>query len=211
MKYKYVILDFDGTLADTAEGIYHTFTKVLTILGKQVPDDLSAHIGPPLEYSYRLLAGDDAEKAIALHRQVFAEDEAYKMSRLYDGVEDMLQKLAAAGCVLSVASSKYQPHADKSIRYFHIEKYLYKVYGQNEKRGFKQEVLRQLIADSGWQKDSCIMVGDTCYDVEGALANGIDAMAVTYGFGQLRQLSRCGAKYIANSPRQVAEILLGEK
>lgn len=62
MKYKYVILDFDGTLADTAEGIYHTFTKVLTILGKQVPDDLSAHIGPPLEYSYRLLAGDDAEK-----------------------------------------------------------------------------------------------------------------------------------------------------
>ena len=43
MKYKYVILDFDGTLADTAEGIYHTFTKVLTILGKQVPTTFPPH------------------------------------------------------------------------------------------------------------------------------------------------------------------------
>lgn len=37
MKYKYVILDFDGTLADTAEGIYHTFTKVLTIWARRCP------------------------------------------------------------------------------------------------------------------------------------------------------------------------------
>lgn len=48
-KYKYIIFDFDGTINDTSQGIYHTFKKVLDILGINYDGvDFSRHIGPPL-------------------------------------------------------------------------------------------------------------------------------------------------------------------
>ena len=77
-KYKYIIFDFDGTINDTSQGIYHTFKKVLDILGINYDGvDFSRHIGPPLEFSYTELAGKKlCQRAIELHRQVFAQDNA---------------------------------------------------------------------------------------------------------------------------------------
>ena len=117
-KYKYIIFDFDGTINDTSQGIYHTFKKVLDILGINYDGvDFSRHIGPPLEFSYTELAGKKlCQRAIELHRQVFAQDNAVEMSRLYDGITDTLQKLTDSGFVLSIASSKYQPHALASVK-----------------------------------------------------------------------------------------------
>ena len=119
-KYKYIIFDFDGTINDTSQGIYHTFKKVLDILGINYDGvDFSRHIGPPLEFSYTELAGKKlCQRAIELHRQVFAQDNAVEMSRLYDGITDTLQKLTDSGFVLSIASSKYQPHALASVEKF---------------------------------------------------------------------------------------------
>lgn len=212
-KYKYIIFDFDGTINDTSQGIYHTFKKVLDILGINYDGvDFSHHIGPPLEFSYTELAGKKlCQRAIELHRQVFAQDNAVEMSRLYDGITDTLQKLTDSGFVLSIASSKYQPHALASVEKFGLGKFFRCVYGQNEKRGFKSEVLRQLLADNGWEKDKCLMIGDTVYDVEGAHSNGIDAMAVTYGFGNEKDLKNANAELTAHSPAEIVQILTGEK
>lgn len=210
MKYKYLIFDFDGTINDTSEGIYHTFKKVLDILGVDYTGvDFSRHIGPPLDFSYTELCGKQlCAKGIELHTKVFAEDNAVEMSRLYDGIVETLQRLKAAGYKLSIASSKYQPHAISSIKRFGLENLFDCVYGQNEKRGFKSEVLLQLIEDNGWEKDKCLMIGDTCYDVVGAHENGIDAMAVTYGFGKTEELQNSHPQLTAHSPREIADILL---
>ncbi len=212
-KYKYLIFDFDGTINDTSEGIYHTFKTVLDIMGiKYDGVDFSRHIGPPLTFSYTELAGAErCEEGIALHRQVYASDNAIEKSHLYDGILETLLTLRKAGYKLSIASSKYQPHADMSIERFGLKDIFDCVYGQNEKRGFKTEVLRQLIADNGWEKSKCIMIGDTFYDVDGAHQNGIDAMAVTYGFGKLDELEKANPEYVANSPQEIAQILLAAR
>lgn len=209
-KYKYLIFDFDGTINDTSEGIYHTFKKVLDIMGVKYDNvDFSRHIGPPLQFSYTELCGKDlCQQGIDLHRKVYAEDNAVEMSRLYDGIVDTLRELKNAGFVLAVASSKYQPHADSAISKFGLTPLFTAVYGQNEKRGFKTEVLRQLISDNNWNKADCLMIGDTYYDIEGAHQNGIDAMAVTYGFGKWDELKAYQPEMVADSPRNIAEQLL---
>ena len=210
MKYKYLIFDFDGTINDTSVGIYHTFKKVLDVMGVPYEGvDFDRHIGPPLEFSYTELVGASrCEEGIALHRKIFAEDNAVEMSKLYDGIFDVLCQLQRAGFVLAIASSKYQPHALSSIERFGLKDVFVAVYGQTEQRGFKAEVLRQLIADNGWDKHRCIMIGDTPYDVDGAHSNGIDAMAVTYGFGKTDELMSSKPELVAHSPQQIAEILL---
>jgi len=209
-KYKYLIFDFDGTVNDTHEGIYHTFKKVLDTMGVSYDGvDFDRHIGPPLEFSYTELVGAArCDEGIALHRKIFAEDNAVNMSRLYDGIADVLRALKNDGFVLSIASSKYQPHAISSIQRFGLQDVFSVVYGQTDKRGFKSEVLRQLIDDNGWDKSQCIMIGDTPYDIDGAHQNGIDAMAVTYGFGKLNELAASHPEMVAHSPAEIAELLL---
>ena len=209
--YKYIIFDFDGTINNTSPGIYATFTKVLERYGVDASViDLSEHIGPPLTDSYtRLLGAEKCLEAIELHKKVYAEINAIENSFLYEGIVEVLEQLYASGkYVLSIASSKYEPHAITSLKYHKLTKYFAYVYGQTEQRGFKAEVLRQLIEDNGFDKSQCLMIGDTMHDVDGACSNGIDVVAVTYGFGKREDLEQANVVAICDNPHQILELLL---
>ena len=209
-QYKYIIFDFDGTINNTSPGIYSTFTKVLAHFGVDATTvDLSRHIGPPLTDSYTHLVGEkNCFEAIELHKKVFAQDRAAENSFLYDGIVDVLEKLAKCGkYTLAIASSKYEPHAITSLKYHKIDQYFDYVYGQTEQRGFKSEVLRQLIDDNGWDRAQCLMIGDTLHDVEGAHANGIDVVAVTYGFGKRDELEHAHPIALCDSPLEILNLL----
>ena len=209
--YKYIIFDFDGTINNTSPGIYATFTAVLTHFGVDLSAvDLSRHIGPPLSDSYTHLVGSEkCEEAIQLHKQVYADNNALYNSFLYDGIVEVLDQLYDSHkFTLAIASSKYEPHAYESLAYHKIDKYFSFVYGQTDKRGFKEEVLRQLIDDNGFERDKCLMIGDTLHDVEGAHANGIDVVAVTYGFGKEDELRAAKPLAICNSPKEIINLLL---
>lgn len=209
-KYKYIIFDFDGTVNDTSPGIYATFTAVLRHYGVDASSiDLSRHIGPPLADSYtQLLGAQRCNQAIALHKQYYDAGNAIQNSRLYDGITQLLQALTQHGYVLAIASSKFQPHAEQSLAYHKIAHFFAYVYGQNEQRGYKSEVLRQLLADSGWAARDCLMIGDTLHDIDGAHANGIDAVAVTYGFGKRDELARAQTLSLCDSPQDIGNLLL---
>lgn len=209
-KYRCIIFDFDGTINDTSPGIYATFRKVLSHFGVDYSDvDLSRHIGPPLEYTYEHLVGkQNMDEAIKLHYKVFADDNAAQNSHLYDGIKQTIAALKNHGYVIAIASSKYEPHAVESLAYFGLSQYFDYVYGQTERRGYKIEVLRQLIDDHNWDRSKCLMIGDTFYDAEGAAANKVDFLAVSYGFGHMNELLKGNPVAIADSPKQIADLLL---
>lgn len=208
--YKYLIWDFDGTINNTSPGIYATFTAVLKHFGVDATGmDLSEHIGPPLTYSYTKLLGERlCDEAIALHCKIFAETNAAENSHLYDGVLEVLNTIKnSQKYVMSIASSKYQPHAVESLAYHKISQYFQYVYGQTETRGYKAEVIRQLVSDNGWDKSECLMIGDTMHDINGANDNGIDVIGVTYGFGKREDLEKSRVVALADSPREILELL----
>ena len=210
-QYKYLIFDFDGTINNTSPGIYSTFTKVLAHFGVDASTvDLSRHIGPPLEDSYTHLVGaEQCNEAIELHKKIFAEDHAAENSFLYGGIVEVLAKLRQSGkYTMAIASSKFEPHAVESLKYHKIEQYFDYVYGQTEKRGFKSEVLRQLVDDNGWDRTQCLMIGDTLHDVEGAHVNGIDVVDVTYGFGKRPELENSHPIALCDSPKDIINLLL---
>lgn len=208
--YRYLIFDFDGTVNNTAPGIFATFTEVLAHFGVDAAAvDLSRHIGPPLVESYTQLVGAErCSEAIELHKQVYARNHAAENSFLYPGIREALEALQSSGYTLAIASCKYQPHAEQSLRFHKLEGYFAAVYGQTDGRSTKSEVLRQLVRDEGWDPSLCLMIGDTLHDLGGARACGIDAMAVTYGFGKEQELAAFGPVAMASSPREIAELLL---
>lgn len=209
--YKHIIFDFDGTINDTSEGIYATFTAVLKHFGIDAVNlDLSEHIGPPLSYSYaKLLGKERTAEAIKLHAKTFADINAVAMSKPYDGAIEMLRKVRACGkYTMSVASCKYEPHLIASLKAFGLDKYFDYVYAQNESRQFKADVLNALIDENGFDRKECLMIGDTLNDVDGAVSCGIDVVAVTYGFGKKEDLERSPAIALCASPAEVTQLLV---
>ena len=51
------------------------------------------------------------------------------------------------------------------------------------------------------------MIGDTKYDIIGAVTAGVDSIAVTYGYGNTEDMKEAGATYVADSVKEVAELL----
>ena len=53
-KYDFVIFDFDGTVADTSEGIFKSLQYSFVEMGDKVPDlsEMKMFIGPPIAYSF---------------------------------------------------------------------------------------------------------------------------------------------------------------
>ncbi len=212
-KYKYLIFDFDGTINNTEQGITDTFKKVLDIYGIDYSNvDFKKHIGPPLEYSFQhLVGGDNWQQALKDYRRIFEEDKAGLKSKPYDGIEHTMQELKKAGFVLSVATSKYEPFAIQSLQHLKLYNLFDCVYGQNERRGFKNEILSQLISDNKWEKDSCLMIGDTCFDVDGARDNNIDVVAVSYGFESRGVLAQHAPEAIVDSTSELLQLLIDRK
>ncbi len=212
-RYKYLIFDFDGTINNTAPGITATFKKVLDMYAVDYSEvDFNRHIGPPLEFSFQELVGGDRWKsALDDYRRIFSEDNAALNSSIYPGIEETLKSLSDSGRYrLSVATSKYQPFAEESLKFLGIDGLFDCVYGQTETRGYKNEILAQLIGDNGWDRRRCLMIGDTCYDIDGARDNGVDILAVTYGFQKKSELINASPDFLADSPGEIAELLLAE-
>ncbi len=183
-KYKTVLFDLDGTISDTSAGILTCLEKVFRKYGAN-PDayDLRKFIGPPLSWTFHHVFGDGSVQfdALADFRREYAEHMYDNV--LYDGIKDLLVYLKEKGYKLGVATSKYEPMAEKVLKKLGVRDYFDFVYGALENRGEKDEILHAVFADGNAERESSVLVGDTFYDLRGASKENIDCIAVTYGFG----------------------------
>ena len=67
------------------------------------------------------------------------------------------------------------------------------------------EPLRFALADTREAKNST-MVGDRKPDITGALANGMTAIGVTYGYGSPQELLDAGAEKLVSCPEELSQI-----
>ena len=90
MKYKLIIFDFDGTIADTSLGIIDSHKYTLAAMGKSIPQDemLRKVIGGNLLKTYIETFGfqeDDARKAVGIYRKRYAACKAGRLNSIYVG------------------------------------------------------------------------------------------------------------------------------
>ena len=206
-----VFLDLDGTLTDPKEGITRCIQYALTGLGVAVPeqDELTGCIGPPLIESLALLVGDaNAEAALSLYRERFAVTGLY-VNSVYPGVPDLLRRLRAANLRLFVATSKPQVYAERILQYFNLAPTLDAVFGSelDGSRIHKEELLAYALQRTGAEASASIMVGDRKHDLLGARANGMDAVAVLYGYGTREELESAGARRWAATVEEIGDII----
>lgn len=191
MKYEVVLLDFDGTLMDTSEGILRCLTETFADLELPVPPmkTLRRFMGPPLYYSFRTFAGmedDCAIKAVELFRGHYAKGGVYQ-SKVYDGLESVIRRLRSDGVKVGVATLKPEFMANLLLKHFEIDELIDVCSGSiSDEVGSatKAMIIEEALARIGYtDKSRVVLVGDTAYDADGAQEAGIDFIAAAYGFG----------------------------
>lgn len=215
LKYKYVLFDFDGTVADTGEGIRKSVAYSLQKLGQPPLDEatLSRFIGPPLHDSYIEYCGmssDEAEAAIAAYRERYVDIGLYE-AHLYPGMAALLRGLKRAGAWVAVASAKPTFMLERLAKHFGIDKYLDAISGTGLGRhsADKQDLILSALPEGANPADAC-MCGDRRFDIEAAVALGMAGFGADYGYSVPGELAGAGAGEVFNSVPEMAEALLGE-
>ncbi len=214
-KRHYILFDLDGTLSDPGEGIINSLLyslKHFQIEGN--PAVLAKFIGPPLIDSFRKYYHFDekqARRAIALYREYFHEHGLFA-NEIYPGIPQLLANLAEAGKKMAIATTKPTVYAQQILEYFDIAHYFPEewVVGSylDGRRTNKGQLIAAALKLTGAKPADSVMVGDRKFDMLGAAANGLDAIGVTYGYGNREELLGAGALHIADSTAELGRLLL---
>ena len=108
---KLIILDFDGTLADTRGLIVKTMQQTLDVLGLEfrTDDQCAAMIGLPLKQAFTDLipmTDEMGERCVETYRCIFNENNALYVIPTFPHVIETLHQLHEQGYTLTIASSR---------------------------------------------------------------------------------------------------------
>lgn len=206
--------DLDGTLTDARPGLYMSFRAALAPLGLSDVDDrgLSRFLGTPLPEMFRTLAPgvthSEIERGMAAFRVAY-EREGIHQNRLYDGILDILREITSRGRKNWVVTSKPQPYADRVVLALGLKGYVSGIVGAGlDENDTKAGLIRRALELSGVDHGQVVMIGDRCYDIEGALANRVRPIGVLWGYGSKAELRRSGCTDFARTPAELADKLL---
>jgi phosphoglycolate phosphatase len=186
LRYRLIVFDWDGTLADSAAIIVEAIQRACADLGLPVPTDSAARyvIGLGLHDALRHVAPTLAEKD---YPQLSARYRVHYMNRdqeipLFAGAEALLSVLNARGHLLAVATGKSRRGLDRALEQAGIGRYFVATRCADE--GFPKpnpDMLLHLIDSAGAARDETLMIGDTTHDLILAANAGVDAVGVAYG------------------------------
>jgi phosphoglycolate phosphatase len=196
-RFRFVVFDWDGTLSDSTAIIAHSLQQACRDLGEPVPDDSDARfvIGLGLTDAIRHVAPGlprvrHSDLAARYRYHYLARDEGIS---LYEGVEEMLAELGAAGFVLGVATGKTRAGLARALAQHGIGNRFAVTRCADE--GLPKphpEMLVHLMGEVGAEPRETLMIGDTTHDIELAHNAGASALAVAYGAHAAADLERKG-------------------
>lgn len=205
-----LLFDLDGTLIDSAPGIFDTLEFTLAKFGKTAPRaGFMRHLGPPMRQSLaEYLPETQLEEALEIYRAEYDRTGALCCAP-YDGIRQMLEALYKQERVLCVATSKPRAFAQKILDHFDLSQFFAVIGGAEMDASLdtKEAVMRDVMARAGALAADCVMIGDRCYDMEGAHACVMRAIGVLYGYGTREELAPYAPVFIAENVTQLGAFL----
>jgi phosphoglycolate phosphatase len=185
-RFRFVVFDWDGTLADSTAIIAEALQQACRDIGTPVPHDVEARyvIGLGLADALRHVAPDlppdRYPDLVARYRHhYFTHDPSIP---LFAGVREMLAELGAAGFTLGVATGKSRSGLEHALAQHGIGDLFRATRCADE--GFPKphpDMLLRLMEEVGAGPGETLMIGDTTHDLLLARNAGVAALAVAYG------------------------------
>lgn len=192
-QYRLYVFDLDGTIVDTREDIALAFAETLEQVGYPRPGlgQVTAAIGGGAKKALQRLTGlqdEECEPILAKFLVRYGEicaDHAVP----YEGVPELLSRLAAQGAVLALVTMKVKEPTHKILNALGLNIFDEVIaYEDTQRRKPDPETLFALMEKYGAKPEDTLMVGDAVTDIRYAAAAGADSCAMLQGYGNAEDL-----------------------
>lgn len=201
----YIIFDFDGTLADTSEGIVKTVQTTLDTMGlpQQPAAQIKATIGLPLSETIRLggrVPEERVEEGVSIYREKFFSV-ATGHIKLFPGVRETLLEMHDSGIRLAIATSRGANSLGVILRNYGI----YDIFDEmatssdNYEPKPSPEMVLKLMERLGATAAGTLVVGDTTFDLLMGKGAGCRTCGVSYGNHDRATLASVSPDFIVDS------------
>jgi len=213
--YQTLLFDMDGTLVDSAEGVYRSLRYALEVVGgPEIHRSEARHfLGTPLEQVLQERYGCSRQTALQAREHFLTHYRQHGIQATVPapGMTRLTAKLKAAGFRLAIATCKPWVYCQPTLELCGFSDCFEAIAGSGhngvpeEKSAVIREALRLLDAPS----DTALMIGDRSVDVEGARAWGIPCVGVTFcGYADPGELEQAGALAIVHTAQQLERFLM---
>jgi phosphoglycolate phosphatase len=209
-----IIFDLDGTLLDTLTDITNATNVALATAGLRPcsPDQVRRYVGSGVHVLVRRASGVDdpqrVEDMVRTLRDHYGRH-ALDNTRLYPGVAEMLDRLAAAGMPMCIFSNKPHAYTVLTVEGLLSAWSFVEVLGESPDNPRKPDpvVVWRLVDRMGLSRDEVVLVGDSEVDAETGRNAGMTCIGITWGFRDRSDLRRAGADPIIDHPRELPPLL----
>ena len=210
--FKAIFFDFDGTIADTVNGILATMTATFKELNLPVPpqDAMKSTIGMLLGDALQQLGNlDDSQRVLAVktYQRLFREVELPN-TRIFPGVSQTLQTLKSRGVKMAIVTSR----GIESLRLILTQNNILEYFDELVTRdnGFKPkpapDMVNYLLQKMNLAPSDVLVVGDTTFDIDMGAAAGCKTCAVTYGNHSAERLATSKCDWMVGRFDEIAEV-----
>ena len=216
MSVRLALFDCDGTLVDGQAGVCNAMDAAFADAGLPLPDRhlVRRIVGLSLPQAIRSLAPDISEVQQAeidtTYRSRFraSRESGALVEPLYDGIDALVEALAADGWTLGVATGKSDRGLEHCLATHGLTRHFTTLQTADRHPSKPHPaMIHAALAETGAQSEECVMIGDTAFDMAMASAAGVRALGVDWGYHTPRELFEAGAEAVATSPAHLKDLI----
>ena len=214
---KLVVFDCDGTMVDSQHHIVSAMHAAFSANGLIVPeaDTVRRTVGLPLDVAIEsllphgaasLAAVVDAYKQAAVAQRLVPDHH----EPLFPGLVDAMDRLEAAGYLLGIATGKHRRGLDFTLKTHGLTGRFVTLQTNDVVAVGKPapDMVLRAMAETGADRTSTIVVGDTTYDMEMARNAGVKAIGVAWGYHDEDVLWEAGASRIIKNFGELPDLVV---
>lgn len=214
MKYKCIIFDFDGTLADTTAGIVSAFQSTFQEMKLPVPsvEKIQSTIGLALKDGFKAametLSDEQADLAVTTYRKIFYASGIQAITA-YPGIIEALSRLKEMGYDLVIATSRGHRSLELICDNLGITDFFSGEYCSDDVVNHKPapDLVNLILKDKNIKQSEALVVGDAHYDMLMGKGAGCKVCGVTWGNQTREQLQSVAPDYVIDNINELFEII----
>lgn len=213
---KAVIFDLDGTLSNTLGAITEAVNMTMSFFGYPLKseDSVRRAIGNGAKMLMRRVVpesvSDDENqilKVLEKYNAMYAIT-CMHTTEMYSGIKETVEALVKRKIKVAIFSNKQDGYVKKLADMYFPNGEITLARGQTE-LPIKPDPtgVKIIMQELGVTPEDCVFVGDSGVDVATAQNANMDFIGAGWGFCGGEELSKFGAKLIADDPKQILDML----